>query len=169
MLFLTVGTQLPFDRLVGAVDAWAAQNDQCEIVAQIGDSRLKPDNLRWTPFMDAQEFKEYFQSADAIVAHAGMGTILTGLDLGKPVVVVPRLTAYGEHRNDHQLATVKQLQRFPLVHPVHDVAGIGPVLDSLDNSTCYDRPAAAAVSTLLLESIRSFISYDSSASWQRAA
>jgi len=45
-----------------------------------------------------------------ILAHAGMGTILTAVDLGKPILVMPRRADQGEHRNDHQLATARQLQ-----------------------------------------------------------
>ena len=44
----------------------------------------------------------------AIVAHAGMGTILTALEIGKPLLVMPRRAALGEHRNDHQLATARR-------------------------------------------------------------
>lgn len=167
MIFLTVGTQLPFDRLVSSVDTWAAQNGR-EVVAQIGKSDLHPKHLRWTEFMSAQEFRDYFHTADAIVAHAGMGTILTGLDLGKPVVVVPRLAAHGEHRNDHQLATVEQLSRFPLVRPVHDVAQLGTVLDDLEAPTHDVRPGGA-VSTGLLEAIRTFVTEGPIAPWPQAA
>ena len=47
-------------------------------------------------------------AADAVVAHAGIGTILGALELGKPTVVMPRRAALGEHRNDHQLATARR-------------------------------------------------------------
>jgi UDP-N-acetylglucosamine transferase subunit ALG13 len=167
MIFLTVGTQLPFDRLVSAVDTWAAQNGS-EVVAQIGNSGLRPDHLRWTRFMGAPEFRECFHAADAIVAHAGMGTILTGLDLGKPVVIVPRLAAHGEHRNDHQLATVEQLSRFPLVRPVHDVAQLGTALDDLE-TPARDVRSAGAESTGLLEAIRTFVTEGPIAPWPQAA
>lgn len=168
MIFLTVGTQLPFDRLVAAVDGWAAHGKRGEVVAQIGETRLSPAHLRWTRFMDAQQFGEHFRSADAIVAHAGMGTILTALDLGKPVVIVPRLADRGEHRNDHQLATVEQMRRFPLVRPVFDVAELGAVLDDL-RSTPRGAAPAGSVSSALLETIRSFVISDPTSPWPRTA
>ncbi len=37
MIFVTVGEQLPFDRLVRAVDEWAAASGK-EVFAQIGNS-----------------------------------------------------------------------------------------------------------------------------------
>jgi len=97
-----------------------------------------------------------------------MGTILTGLDLGKPVVVVPRLAAHGEHRNDHQLATVKQLSRFPLVRPVHDVARLGAALDTLAAPTTGAQPHSA-VSAGLLDTIRNFITEGMTAPWPHTA
>ena len=35
MIFVTVGAQLPFDRLVDTVDAWAGRKGDTEVLAQI--------------------------------------------------------------------------------------------------------------------------------------
>ena len=43
-----------------------------------------------------------------MIAHAGMGSIITALELGKPIMVMPRRASLGEHRNDHQVATAKR-------------------------------------------------------------
>lgn len=166
MIFLTVGTQLPFDRLVKSVDEWAAYYKNIEVVAQIGDSSLRPQNLNCKHYMKPNEFKECFEAADVIVAHAGMGTILTGLELGKPVVVVPRLAAHGEHRNDHQLATVKHLSRFSLVRVVDDLTKLGGVLEQVQGLKS-DVRAGCSASAGLIESIRTFITVDPSAAWLR--
>jgi len=40
-----------------------------------------------------------------------VGSILTARDLRKPIVVLPRRAHLGEHRNDHQWATVKHLSQ----------------------------------------------------------
>lgn len=155
MIFLTVGTQKPFDRLVSAVDSWASESGE-EVFAQIGGSSLRPEHLDWHRFINAQEFRQKSADADIIVAHAGMGTILTGLDLGKPVVVVPRLHALGEHRNDHQLATVDQLSRFPSIRPVYELEALGATLDALKNAPPPESEVAQASSGLLL-TIQNFI------------
>ncbi len=158
MHFLTVGTQLPFDRLVSALDEWAARNRHVEITAQIGNSRLQPKHMRWKKFMAADEFRKNFESAETIVAHSGMGTILTSLDLGKPVVIVPRLAARGEHRNDHQLATVKQFAHFPQVHAVEDVVHLGATLDSLQ-ALPKEFVSSGEPSGSLVAAIRRFITH----------
>lgn len=109
MIFLTVGTQLPFDRLVRAVDDWAAMRPGVRIVAQIGREAWRPEHLEWSEELGPAEFEVMLRAADLVVAHAGMGTVLRCRDLGKPLVVVPRVAALGEHRNDHQLATARRL------------------------------------------------------------
>jgi UDP-N-acetylglucosamine transferase subunit ALG13 len=156
MIFLTVGTQLPFDRLVLAMDKWAECNSHLEITAQIGNSNLRPKHMRWKQFMAADEFRTKFESSGTIVAHAGMGTILTSLDLGKPVVIVPRLADLGEHRNDHQLATAKRFARFYQVQTVENLDRLGPTLDSLENlSEDYDFTGGPAPD--LIAAVRQFV------------
>jgi UDP-N-acetylglucosamine transferase subunit ALG13 len=109
MIFLTVGTDGPFDRLVSIVDQWAVTNGRKDVVAQIGRSKLRPKALQFQEFLEPAGFLENFASAEVVIAHAGMGTILTALQHGKPLLVMPRLASLGEQRNEHQLATARRL------------------------------------------------------------
>ena len=109
MIFVTVGGQLPFDRLVRAVDEWAKECGRDDVFAQIGASDSPPHHIRWERFLSPPDFKAKAREAEVIVAHAGMGSILTAIQLGKPIVIMPRRAHLGEHRNDHQLATVSHL------------------------------------------------------------
>ena len=109
MIFVTVGGQLPFDRLVRAVDEWAKERGRDDVFAQIGASENPPAHIQWERFLSPPEFKARARDADVIIAHAGMGSILTALELGKPIVVMPRRAHLGEHRNDHQWATMNHL------------------------------------------------------------
>lgn len=103
MIFLTVGTQFPFDRLVRTVDDLVdsgAMPD--EIFAQIGDGAYKPRNFEAVASLDKQAYDERFVEASAIISHAGMGTIAMALDHGKSLLAMPRRRKYGEVVNDHQ-------------------------------------------------------------------
>ncbi|MGB2863371.1 MAG: glycosyltransferase [Sedimentisphaerales bacterium] len=112
MIFLTVGTQFPFDRLVKAVDEAAGTNGFDEkIVAQIGDSSYCPENFEAAPSVEKAVFDQHFNEADSIISHAGMGTITMALDHRKPLLVMPRLKKYGEVVNDHQLAIAKKFEQ----------------------------------------------------------
>lgn len=113
MIFFTVGTQLPFDRLTRAVDEWCAETSvDMPVFGQVGI--LGPDSYRPRCFafeerITPQDFVARAKQASLIVSHAGMGTIITSLSLSKPLVVLARLAKYGEQRNDHQVATVRHL------------------------------------------------------------
>lgn len=123
MIFLTLGTQLPFPRLVRALDEVAPTLGE-PVFGQIGESPYRPVNFETVPFLSPQEFKARFAAARVIVGHAGIGTILSGLKAEKPLVLMARRAALGEHRNDHQLATVAQLGRIPGIHIVEDAEGL---------------------------------------------
>ena len=105
MIFLAVGTQFPFDRLVKVVDSVLDDSSQDgELFAQIGQSSYKPRNFKSVAYLDKQRFDRYFKEASAIISHAGMGMIMMALDYEKPLLVMPRLKKYGEVVNNHQVA-----------------------------------------------------------------
>jgi len=109
MILVTVGTDAPFDRLITAVDRWAGESGRTDVVAQVGRSKLQPRFLRCYEFLEPPQFKEFFSSAEFVIAHAGMGTILSALRYERPLLVMPRRATLGEQRNDHQLATARRL------------------------------------------------------------
>ena len=115
MIFVTVGAQMPFDRLVKAVDQWAGEHGRNDVFAQIGSTDFRPTAMQWVPFLSTEEFKERFGSAKVIVAHAGTGSIITALQLGKPILIMPRRAILKETRNDHQIATAEQFRNFDSV------------------------------------------------------
>ncbi len=106
--FVTVGAQMPFDRLVRAVDTWAAERPQHRIFAQIGAGTMQPKHLAWTRFLSVSELARAYDEADAVIGHAGTGTLLAALERRKPILVMPRRADLRETRNDHQLATAKR-------------------------------------------------------------
>lgn len=108
MIFATVGTQGRFDRLIRTLDEWAAANGRTDVIAQTGPSDYLPKYIRTEPFIDATEFRARVEAASLVVSHAGMGSIITALELGKRIIVMPRQASLGEHRNDHQLATARR-------------------------------------------------------------
>ena len=129
MIFATVGTQLPFDRLLEGLDAWAGRNRGTPVIAQTGMTRRVFANLRTVVSLGQAEFLGQFAAARLIVAHAGMGTILSATEMGKPVILMPRRAEFGEHRNDHQIDTAAEMARLSNVTVVDDVAALEAALD----------------------------------------
>ena len=135
MIFVTVGHQMPFDRMVKAIDEWAAANDRSDIFAQIGDAQYSPMHIQWVKTLDPPEFREKVTTADTIVAHAGMGTILTAMQFGVPILVMPRTAAFKETRNDHQIATAERFKEMGRVHVAMDEHELPTMLDQVSNLT----------------------------------
>lgn len=131
MIFVTVGAQMPFDRLVHAMDAWAATHRDVAVFAQVGDTQAPPVHMPYACMLTPAEFGARVRGAQLIVAHAGMGSILTALEYGKPLLVMPRRAALRETRNDHQLATVKQFADNARIHVAPDEHALAAQLDAL--------------------------------------
>lgn len=157
MIFVTVGEQLPFDRLVRTVDEWAAESGK-QVFAQIGKSELKPSHIEFKKFLDPDEFRDKALSAEVIVAHAGMGTIISAIEMDKPIIIMPRKSSLGEHRNDHQIATAKRFLALNYVSVAFDEAELATKIAHLDEvlNNCTGR-ALPSPSPLLIQTIRSFI------------
>jgi UDP-N-acetylglucosamine transferase subunit ALG13 len=111
MIFLTVGTQFPFDRLVKAVDNVLEKRliDE-EVFAQIGETSYRPHNFESVASLEKKVFDERLKEASEVIGHAGMGTIRMALDYDKPLLVMPRRRKYGEVVNDHQVAIAQKFE-----------------------------------------------------------
>lgn len=121
MIFLTVGTQFPFDRLIKAVDC-AVERVQIneEIIAQTGNSVYIPRNFRFVPFLEKKQIDKYTAEASAIISHAGMGSIKTSLIYGKSLLVMPRQKKYHEVVNDHQVPLAERFEKLGYLLVAYD-------------------------------------------------
>lgn len=120
MILATVGTQLAFPRLMTALNGLAAVHG-LRIVAQTAHDDEVYAHLECHKFLAPLEFDRLATQASVIVAHAGIGSILSAGRHGKAIILFPRMAQYGEHRNDHQLATVAALDGRKGLHVARDV------------------------------------------------
>jgi UDP-N-acetylglucosamine transferase subunit ALG13 len=156
MIFVTVGTDLPFDRLVRVVDQWAQAKGRSDVFAQIGETDWKPAHIGYSKFIEPAEFARRFASATTIVAHAGMGTILSALQYEKPILVMPRRSTLREQRNEHQLATARRLAALGKVNVAFDEVELAARLDRLEDLVARQKIGAYA-ETRLTDALREFI------------
>ncbi len=109
-LFVTLGTIHPyrFDAMVDAVLATGLADSRT--VWQLGAT--KRNDLPGTAVaqLHADEFEEDCRSADVVITHAGVGTILNLLDMGISPVVAPRRAVRHEHVDDHQAQIARHLR-----------------------------------------------------------
>ena len=112
MIFVVLGTQkFQLNRLLQKLDEYVEQGLlKDEVFAQIGNSTYKPKNYKYKDFVDKKEFDETVAKADVVIAHSGVGTIITAIHAQKLVIVYPRLAKYNEHVDDHQLDIAKAFE-----------------------------------------------------------
>jgi UDP-N-acetylglucosamine transferase subunit ALG13 len=129
MIFATVGTQLPFPRLMNALNDLASRTSE-EIVAQTGEGTTDRTSLREIKSLQPAEFSDLFHRARVVVSHAGIGSILSARRYGKPLIIVPRRHALDEHRNDHQMATARQVEGSPGIYVAWETDMLADLLAS---------------------------------------
>jgi UDP-N-acetylglucosamine transferase subunit ALG13 len=160
VIFVTVGSQLPFDRLIAAVDEWAAGRPDAKLFGQVGDTDSPPVNFPSVSTMSPEGYQQRFAQAELIVGHAGMGTIITALELGKPLLMLPRLARLKESRNDNQVGTARHFRSFAQFEVVESESEIPARMDYMLANLDRYRGASveSSVGDSLIEAIREFVS-----------
>jgi UDP-N-acetylglucosamine transferase subunit ALG13 len=110
VIFVTVGTTLPFDALIETIDRLVAERGIAEpVVCQIGHGAYEPrhcEHFRFTP-----DIEQYFDRASLVVGHGGTGTVTSLLASGKPFVVVANPLGADDHQAQF-LSKLSTLVRF---------------------------------------------------------
>jgi UDP-N-acetylglucosamine transferase subunit ALG13 len=147
MIFLTVGTQFPFDRLVKSVDEVVNQNGvEEEIFGQIGQSTYQPRNFKAVSYLEKHLFDAYMTDASCIISHAGIGTITTALEENKPLLVMPRRQIYQEVVNDHQVAIAQKFEQLGYILVAYEISDLPNKVKELKHFVPKKRcPQAKAV------------------------
>lgn len=156
MIFVTVGSDIPFDRLIKAVDLWAGKMNRHDVFAQVGRKGWAPEFITSTEMLEPPEFAERLVASSIVIGHAGMGTVLSALQHSKPIIVMPRRGHLGETRNDHQMATARHLLAMGKVNVAYDEFELFQRLDHHEQLVPL-QPIAAYASSELMGNLRDFI------------
>ena len=158
MIFVTIGSQEPFDRLIKAIDEIAVELPEKIIVAQVFNSKYKVKNIKTVEFISPLEYNNYIDQSELIIAHAGMGTILSVLQLEKPLLIFPRLSKYKETRNDHQVATSEWFEKHNYLYVAYHEEQLRiKVLEILKNKSGSLHQINDSASRELIDSIKQYI------------
>ena len=96
LIFITLGTVLPYDDLIKMVDSLKALlklNDK--IYAQIGNGKYIPKYMTYLRFVGNMD--EVYKRADIIISTCGAGTILENVVHGRKLIVVNNPGITGGH------------------------------------------------------------------------
>lgn len=129
MILLSLGThQQPFPRALDLIAPLASQG--VPIIVQHGSTapRSGMQNVTWIEFMPFDDVVDTMIKADNVICHAGVGSIMTALQVGHTPVVVPRLADHGEHVDDHQLDIATRFAERGLVRCVTTATDLAPLL-----------------------------------------
>ena len=116
-LFVPLGTQkFPFGRIITALNELVEQGryKADEIVMQSALYPVKPE-FTHLGLIPNEDFNRYMSEAEVVVTHSGVNSIISCMELSKPLVVCPRLHEYEEHVDNHQMEIAT------LMHDKYDV------------------------------------------------
>lgn len=162
MIFLTVGSEISFDRLTKAVDQWCYKNKQIQLFGQIADpgpNGYYPQHCKWEKFISPSKYNKMYDEAELIISHAGMGSIITALITATPIIILPRHSILHETRNDHQIATAKRFSNHNGVFTVDTEAMLDPMIDQIvkNKTEITMKNVGSSADKQLIDTIRQFI------------
>ena len=96
-----------FERLVRRL--LAILPSEADVLWQTGDTDVRALGITGHHAIPERELTQAIREADVLVAHAGVGTALAALEVGKCPVLVPRRLVHGEHVDDHQTQIATEL------------------------------------------------------------
>ena len=156
MIFVSVGMQMPFDRLCRTVDEWCGRRDRKDVFMQIGSTSWRPENSDYSLLLEPDEYAERVADADVLVMHAGIGSILAAMKHEKPIIVLPRTARLRETRNDHQIATARMFRKISGITVAFDESELIERLESLDQVS-KPAPLSPTASSELISALKTFI------------
>ncbi len=118
MIFVTLGTQdKQFKRLLDAVEKLDTTE---KIIAQIGSTKFESKKIELHKYVSSSEFDKYMNDARIVITHAGVGTIVNGIKMGKTMIVAARRKEYKEHVNNHQLQILDTFSKEGYIIPLEN-------------------------------------------------
>ena len=82
---------------------------ETDVLWQVGNTDTAGLDIEARRSMSAEELSEAMAASDVVVTHAGMGSAITALEVGKRPIFVPRRHQFKEHVDDHQVLIAADL------------------------------------------------------------
>ena len=134
MILVTLGTQdKSFDRLLKTIEKKIKDGTiQDEVVVQAGYTKYESSNMKIFDYVSQEKLNEYIKECNFMITHAGVGSILNGIENNKKVIVVPRLSKYKEHHNDHQVEIAEEFSKEGYVLYLKNLKDLGDTIKSIN-------------------------------------
>lgn len=135
MILVTLGTQdKGFPRLLEALEK-AIENKSIKekVIVQAGYTEFESKNMEIYKLLPMDKFDEYMKKCDLLITHAGVGSIMSGLELNKKIIATPRLEKYGEHTNNHQIEIAREFSKEGYIIYLEDFDKLGEIIKNIKN------------------------------------
>lgn len=120
-VLVTVGTVMPFDRMVRGVECLLQSGVLSGPgAAQIGESSEKFEGISCFSGCSFEELNARMERADIVICHGGSGSILGALKAGAHVVAMARKPEFKEHYDDHQKDITAAFEQMGLISVAKD-------------------------------------------------
>jgi UDP-N-acetylglucosamine transferase subunit ALG13 len=115
-IFLTVGTVMPFDRMINNTNELKEAGIVTEdIFAQVGESDITPSSMEVSQTLTQETLNKHLAESKIAIVHGGSGSMLGAIRFGCIVIAMPRRADLGEHYDDHQFELVGAFRDMGLV------------------------------------------------------
>lgn len=122
MILVTLGTQdKQFKRLLNLVQEQIDRgNIKEKVIVQAGYTTFQSKDMEIFDLVERETFSKLISECSILITHGGVGSIITGLQNHKKVIVVPRLAKYNEHMNDHQIQITDNFAASGYIIPLYE-------------------------------------------------
>lgn len=133
VILVLLGTQNnSFARLLQAIQENIDKKVITEkVIVQAGFTKFESKDMEIFKLKDRDELTKLQDRADLIITHGGVGSIISSLEKGKKVIVVPRLKKYNEHVNDHQIQIARKFEKEGYVKCVINLKNLGKTIKEM--------------------------------------
>lgn len=121
--FVTVGnSKQRFDRLMDIIE-YCSDLLPKPIYIQTGYNEYdicQHNDVECTRSFSGDNYKEILNTSEILVMHAGAGSLINAVRLGKKPVIMPRNQEYGEHVDNHQVEFAHQIKKTNLAFVINN-------------------------------------------------
>ena len=164
MIFVTLGTQdKSFERLLQAIDREIERgNIKEKVIVQAGYTKYETKNMEIMDLVSQDEFDKLMKECSLLITHGGVGSILTGIKYGKPVIAAARLKKYKEHNNDHQKQIIKEFGDLGYILELRDFNKLGKMIEK---SKTFKARKFTSNTHNMVKLVSDYIEEDNHTSW----
>lgn len=157
MILVTLGTQdKSFIRLLDEINRLIEKKVIKEkVIVQAGYTKYESENMEIFDYIAPEEMNKYVKKCDLLITHAGVGSILSGLNNNKKVIAVPRLCKYKEHTNDHQVEIAREFTKKGYIISVNKITDLEKEIKNIKNF----KPNKLQHNNEIVNTIEDFIDY----------